>query len=88
MIEEKDKIKELEKKIKNFRYSEDDKKYNNSGLGMALRVASDLVAGIVVGSALGYFIDKLLDTKPIFLVICFFLGFVAAFLNIYRSINN
>lgn len=58
---------------------------SNGSAGKALRVASDLVAALVVGGVMGYWLDRWLDTKPLFMIIMFFLGFAAGFLNIYRS---
>ncbi len=56
-----------------------------SGAGRALRASTDLVAALVVGGFLGYWIDHWLGTKPFGMIIFFFLGFGAGFLNIYRS---
>ena len=56
-----------------------------SGVRMALRAATDMVAALVVGGGLGYGIDKWLGTKPWFMIIMFFLGAIAGFVNIYRS---
>lgn len=53
--------------------------------GKALRAASDLVAAVVVGGFMGYWLDRWLDTKPLFMIIMFFMGFAAGFLNIYRA---
>lgn len=53
--------------------------------GRALRASTDLVAGVAVGGFLGYWIDRGLDTKPLFMIVMLFLGFAAGFLNIYRA---
>lgn len=53
--------------------------------GKALRAATDLVAALAVGGFLGYWVDQWLGTKPWGMIILFFLGFGAGFLNIYRS---
>lgn len=60
-------------------------KQDPTSTGRALRASTDLVAGIGVGTFLGYWLDKWLDTNPLFMIIMFFLGFAAGFLNIYRS---
>lgn len=57
----------------------------NAGAGQALRAATDLVAALVVGGALGYGIDQWLGTTPWGMIVFFFLGFGAGFVNIYRS---
>jgi ATP synthase protein I len=51
----------------------------------AARAATDLFAALVVGAFLGYWIDRWLGTKPWGMIILFFGGFAAGFLNIYRS---
>jgi ATP synthase protein I len=56
-----------------------------TGAGQALRAGTDLVAALAVGGFLGYWIDHWLGTKPWGMIILFFLGFAAGFLNIYRS---
>lgn len=56
-----------------------------SGAASALRVATDLVAALGVGAFLGYWLDEWLGTRPLFMVVMFFLGFAAGFLNIYRA---
>lgn len=54
------------------------------GVGFGLRVASELVAGLVVGVGIGLLLDYWLGTKPWMLVVFFFLGAAAGFLNVYR----
>lgn len=51
----------------------------------ALRAGTDLVAALVVGGFLGYWLDRWLGTKPWGMIILFFAGSVAGFMNIYRS---
>lgn len=55
-------------------------------MGRALRLSSELIAGIVVGSAIGWYLDGLLGNKKPYLFIVFFLlGAAAGMLNIIRS---
>ncbi len=56
-----------------------------SAAGAAFRVATDLVAALVVGGFLGYWLDEWTGLRPLFMVVFFFLGFAAGFLNIYRT---
>ncbi len=51
----------------------------------AMRAATELVAALMVGGFLGYWLDTWLNTKPLFMILLFFAGFVAGFLNIYRA---
>ena len=43
---------------------------------------------ILIGLAIGYYIDKWLNTKPLFIVIFLFLGVVAAFYNLFKTVLN
>jgi ATP synthase protein I len=58
-----------------------------SGRGMAygLRMASELVAAVLVGGIIGYFLDYLLGTAPWLFLVMFLLGFVAGILNVLRA---
>src|SRR4051794_29313391 len=55
-------------------------------MGRALRISTELVGGIVVGSAIGYGLDRWLGTeKPWFFIVFFMLGAAAGMLNVIRS---
>ena len=58
------------------------------GLGFALRIGTELVAGIVVGTGLGLLLDSWLDTGPLFMIVLFFLGAGAGMLNVYRTVSG
>ena len=61
---------------------------NAASLGNALKIGTELVAAVVVGSTLGYLLDNSFDTKPL-LTICFFImGVAAGILNVFRSANK
>ncbi len=57
---------------------------NPSFKNTSFRISIELVAGVMVGVGLGYFIDTYFKTQPWGLVIGFFLGCGAGFYNIYR----
>ncbi len=48
------------------------------GANQALKLASEFVAGILVGAGIGWLIDKWLGTSPWALVVFLLLGFIAA----------
>lgn len=56
-----------------------------TALGIAFRLVTELVAGLAVGAFLGYWIDRILGTMPVFLLIFFFLGAGAGILNVVRA---
>ena len=64
------------------------KSSNAASLGKALKISTELVAAVIVGSTIGFLLDNWFDTKPL-LTICFFiLGVVAGILNVIRSAKN
>lgn len=62
-----------------------DTKPRNPGVALALRLATDLVAGVIVGAALGWGFDRLFDTSPWGLIVLFLFGFAAGLRNVMRS---
>ena len=57
------------KSIKNIRNNNQGS--NAASLGKALKISTELVAAVVVGSIIGFLLDDWFDTKPL-LTICFF----------------
>ena len=76
----------LEIAKKNIRdFQEDGKRSNASSLGKALKISTELVAAVVVGSTIGFLLDSWFGTKPL-LIICFFImGVAAGILNVFKS---
>lgn len=56
-----------------------------TSIAYALRLSTDFVAGVLVGAALGWGIDKLAGTSPWGLIVFLLLGFAAGVLNVMRS---
>lgn len=84
---------ELDAKIRAAKAKRDEKKKRetgkgsqDSGLGFALRIATELVAGIGVGVGIGLALDWWLGTKPWLLIVFFFLGAGAGMMNMYRVV--
>ncbi len=55
------------------------------GMGRALRMVSEFISAIVVGAALGFGLDALFGTQPIFLFVLLLMGFAAGVLNVVRA---
>jgi len=56
-----------------------------SGMGQALKLSSEFIAGVAVGAGLGWLIDRLAGTSPWGLIVFLLLGFAAGVLNVLRS---
>ena len=73
-------------KTKNTRFK---KKIIDKGFSSNLsRVATELVAGLIIGTSLGLMLDNWLQTKPLFLIIFFFLGGIAGIYNLWRQLSG
>lgn len=60
---------------------------NTEALGTGMRIAVELVAGVVVGGLIGWYLDRWLGTAPWLLVVFFLFGLGAGLLNIYRVLD-
>ena len=75
------------------RQNQDGKRKDDRGLpvgagGIMGRVATELVAGVIVGAFIGWMLDNWLGTSPLFLVLMFFLGAMAGMLNVWRMFSG
>ena len=62
-----------------------DKNLNAASLGKALKISTELVASVVVGTTLGFILDNWFDTRPWLTITFFFMGVAAGILNVIRS---
>lgn len=65
--------------------SVDDGGQAQAGFALAMRMAADFVAGILVGAALGWGVDRLFGTSPWGLAAFLLLGFAAGIRNVIRT---
>jgi ATP synthase protein I len=56
-----------------------------SAMALGFRLSSELVAGVVVGAAIGWGVDRWLSTSPFGLIVFLLLGFTAGVVNVVRS---
>lgn len=55
------------------------------GMAYGMRMATELVAAIIVGGLIGWVLDRWLGTTPWLFLVFFFLGFAAGVLNLLRA---
>ena len=48
-------------------------------------MSAELVSAVVVGTIIGFILDKTFGTKPWLILIFFFVGVVAGILNVFKS---
>ena len=90
-----EKLAHIERRISAMqrRHNEDEKQKDDRALPVGVgaivgRVATELVAGVIVGAFIGWMLDNWLGTSPLFLVLLFFLGAIAGMLNVWRMFSN
>lgn len=57
-------------------------------MGVGFKIATELLAALVVGVGMGWLLDDWLGTKPWMLILFFFLGSAAGVLNVYKTVLN
>lgn len=61
---------------------------STSGFAEGMRLSLEMVAAVVVGGGIGWFLDGWFDTKPLFLLIFLALGLVAGIRGVYHAANR
>jgi len=76
-------LKIAKKKIQNSKMN--NQSSNAASLGNALKIGTELVASVAVGSTIGYLLDSWFDTKPLLTICFFFIGVAAGIMNVFKS---
>ena len=58
---------------------------NASFMGNALRLGTELIAAVMVGTIIGFILDTWFGTKPWLIIVFFFLGSAAGILNVIKT---
>ena len=58
---------------------------NSRGMGIAFRMATEMVAALLVGGGLGWFLDRWLKTSPWLLLAGLALGVASGMVNAFRE---
>ena len=59
-----------------------------SSIGTALKLSTELVSAVLVGTIIGFILDTTFGTKPWLILIFFFVGVIAGIVNVFRSAKN
>ena len=88
----KDKLAELEQRIAAARKSGEPEpraeKDKYAAMSMAWRITIELVVSIMIGAAMGWGLDSLFGSLPVFLVVFTLLGFGAGIRTIMRTVEE
>lgn len=88
---ERGRLKDLDEKLSAGRQRlqpQEPDRANASMLGLAWRLTIEMLAGIGVGGFIGWWMDKVLGTEPIFMLLMLVLGMGAGLMNSVRTVNE
>ena len=75
-------LKIAKKNIKNI--EEENRGSNATSFGKAMKISTELVAAVIVGSTIGFLLDNWFDTKPLLTICFFFMGVIAGIRNVFK----
>ena len=81
-------IKDIDKRIKDFKNTKEKRKEKSQVNGMlqqAFRFAAEFVSPVIIALALGYLADGFFNTKPIIMLVMAVFGCAAGVLNVYKA---
>ena len=62
--------------------------YKNNGYSIGLKISLDLISSILVGAFIGYGLDKVFSTKPVFFIIFLVLGIITGFYSLFKTVKK
>ena len=87
------KIENFKKKLDKFNKSKkhstkEYQKRSSVNYSIAMNISIELITGIGLGVFFGIMFDNYLQTKPLMLIICFVLGTLVGFYNMYKTLKR
>lgn len=80
---------DLEDKVRDARARHDppplETQARGAAMGQALKLATEMIAGVAVGGFIGWWLDRVLGTGPFLLIGFLVLGAAAGIVNVVRS---
>ena len=74
----------LEQKLKKSKTNNN----NNNGYSIGLKISLDLISSIIVGALIGFGLDKIFSTKPVFFIIFLVLGIITGFYSLFKTVKK
>ena len=62
--------------------------YKSNGYSIGLKISLDLISSIIVGAFIGYGLDKIFLTKPVFFIIFLVLGIITGFYSLFKTVKK
>jgi len=81
-------IKDIDKRIRDFKNTKEKKKEKsqaNTLLQQAFRFAAEFVSPVIIALVIGYWADDFFNTKPIIMLVNAIFGCAAGVLNVYKA---
>ncbi len=91
MAEEPNSLQDLSRRLDAVRQKNTPKPRRNASggmVGLAYRLTIEIIAAIGVSGFIGWWIDKVFDSKPVGLLIMLFLGVAAGLMNAIRTVHS
>lgn len=66
----------------------DDDEMPSSGLGIGMRIGTELIIAVMMGVGIGWFVDRTFDTNPWGIMVFSILGMASGILNVIRVANK
>ena len=74
----------LEQKLKKTKTNNN----KNNGYSIGLKISLDLISSIIVGALIGYGLDNIFSTKPVFFIIFLVLGIITGFYSLFKTMKK
>ena len=68
-----------------FKFVSDNDDKRSSAFGLAMRITTDLISGVIIGGIMGWSLDRLFGTEPWLLIVFFVFGVFAGISNVIRT---
>lgn len=83
-----EKLKEAQSKEISEEEEREDRAHRMQGMALGIRLSSEMIAALIVGTLMGYGLDYVCNSKPWFFIIFLLLGFITGVFNVIRGFEQ